>query len=598
MADLKQLFLGWLYGMYEDERKIALARSSHSRTGTVYKRAHEELSKYPLAIYAPREMLVVRGIGPGIVKMLEARLEEHNRTNHKSDITTNAIEVVDITIPTQPAKPPKQRKTAKQQSQQIEQDLPENLPCSSSKKRKVEYVPKYRSGAWAILLTLQELGVYLTKAEIIKRSLPHADTPLDAPATNGSFYNGWSSMATLLEKELVTKYSHPPRFTLTEEGAALVTRMIASSTQSQAKSWKESSEDESSEDESFVMFMPDRCNLNIPSHSLNSQISTKPNCTTTVESIATILKSSSSVSSNNIIQLNSNSSSFCESESVAPASPSPAMNTAISKDAILLAGSFEVVLLLDNREVKNGYNRNFFKDGLSEKGIRFESRSLEIGDITWIARPKGYDAKTHGEEKEILLEYIIERKTMDDLVASIKDGRFKEQKFRLSDCGISNVIYLIEEVNLEAAEIFGMEGNFYQGKTIAFNRERALENRQPFSKPPKNSLTYMIYSISFPEYTRRNSKTKNFSLGDVWIRQLMTIPGISAEKACFFVKTFNTSASLFNALLSCENDSEREKTIQKAGGEGRKQISLILAKKLLAVFWKSETSATLFTTKE
>lgn len=33
---------------------------------------------------------------------------------------------------------------------------------------------------------------------------------------------------------------------------------------------------------------------------------------------------------------------------------------------------------------------------------------------------------------------------MDDLASSIKDGRFHEQKFRLSDCGLHNKIYLIE----------------------------------------------------------------------------------------------------------------------------------------------------------
>lgn len=33
---------------------------------------------------------------------------------------------------------------------------------------------------------------------------------------------------------------------------------------------------------------------------------------------------------------------------------------------------------------------------------------------------------------------------MDDLAGSIKDGRFHEQKFRLCDSGIANVVYLIE----------------------------------------------------------------------------------------------------------------------------------------------------------
>ena len=35
-------------------------------------------------------------------------------------------------------------------------------------------------------------------------------------------------------------------------------------------------------------------------------------------------------------------------------------------------------------------------------------------------------------------------KTADDLAASIMDGRYEEQKFRLKNCGINNVIYLVE----------------------------------------------------------------------------------------------------------------------------------------------------------
>lgn len=33
---------------------------------------------------------------------------------------------------------------------------------------------------------------------------------------------------------------------------------------------------------------------------------------------------------------------------------------------------------------------------------------------------------------------------MDDLGQSIRDGRFHEQKFRLKQCGIQNLMYLVE----------------------------------------------------------------------------------------------------------------------------------------------------------
>ena len=50
---------------------------------------------------------------------------------------------------------------------------------------------------------------------------------------------------------------------------------------------------------------------------------------------------------------------------------------------------------------------------------------------------------------------IIERKTLQDLAASIRDGRYKEQSFRLNECTIPNhnIFYLIEG-NLQAYRPF------------------------------------------------------------------------------------------------------------------------------------------------
>lgn len=44
----------------------------------------------------------------------------------------------------------------------------------------------------------------------------------------------------------------------------------------------------------------------------------------------------------------------------------------------------------------------------------------------------------------LILDYIIERKTVDDLASSIVDGRYNHQKYRLLMCGIENIFYLIE----------------------------------------------------------------------------------------------------------------------------------------------------------
>lgn len=75
---------------------------------------------------------------------------------------------------------------------------------------------------------------------------------------------------------------------------------------------------------------------------------------------------------------------------------------------------------------------------LERHNVRFEVRRLSVGDFLWICRSRS------NPDAEYVLPHILERKRMDDLAGSIKDGRFHEQKFRLCDSGIANVIYMVE----------------------------------------------------------------------------------------------------------------------------------------------------------
>lgn len=43
-----------------------------------------------------------------------------------------------------------------------------------------------------------------------------------------------------------------------------------------------------------------------------------------------------------------------------------------------------------------------------------------------------------------MLDFIVERKKADDLASSIIDGRYKDQKYRLKNSGISNIYYIYE----------------------------------------------------------------------------------------------------------------------------------------------------------
>lgn len=93
-------------------------------------------------------------------------------------------------------------------------------------------------------------------------------------------------------------------------------------------------------------------------------------------------------------------------------------------------GSFAVQLVLDNREVRAKTDRDYIQDELRKKGVEPIVRPLELGDALWVAKcSHPATLSMYGEEgDEVVLDWIVERKRLDDLVGSIKDGRFHEQK--------------------------------------------------------------------------------------------------------------------------------------------------------------------------
>ena len=95
-----------------------------------------------------------------------------------------------------------------------------------------------------------------------------------------------------------------------------------------------------------------------------------------------------------------------------------------AKGLIFPAGSYEIILVLDTREIESKSNRDRFSEKLADKGVKLETRALRLGDVCWIAkRLDGYG----GEEDECVLDYVLERKRLDDLCSSMRDGRYHEQ---------------------------------------------------------------------------------------------------------------------------------------------------------------------------
>lgn len=90
------------------------------------------------------------------------------------------------------------------------------------------------------------------------------------------------------------------------------------------------------------------------------------------------------------------------------------------------AGTYDIALVLDNREGRG--DNEAVAQGLARKGIEVQRRALAIGDVAWIATKKMQFVYGSTGPQEVVLDYVLERKRMDDLVESVKTGRFHEQK--------------------------------------------------------------------------------------------------------------------------------------------------------------------------
>ena len=89
-------------------------------------------------------------------------------------------------------------------------------------------------------------------------------------------------------------------------------------------------------------------------------------------------------------------------------------------------------LVIDKRENELFDKLSIYLEMFENKNIKLENDVLPLGDILV------------KDDNNLL---IIERKTINDLLSSIKDGRYSEQSLRLSnntECNNHNVIYLIE----------------------------------------------------------------------------------------------------------------------------------------------------------
>ena len=198
---------------------------------------------------------------------------------------------------------------------------------------------------------------------------------------------------------------------------------------------------------------------------------------------------------------------------------------------------------------------------------QIEVQTLDVGDVFC-----EYDDGAN---------WIAERKTAEDLAASIKDGRWDEQKDRLLKSGCT-LVYIIEGDLRKAKFTYDalvgvcvnttLRDDVYLHRTTDISEtksviEHLVKKFQSMVAPPK-----VLAGITC-------KRKKDSQAEMIWVRQLMCIPMISESIATTIMKHFGSMTELQQALRGDLKDfpEERISPTSRLGASRSKKLAEVFA---------------------
>lgn len=289
-------------------------------------------------------------------------------------------------------------------------------------------------------------------------------------------------------------------------------------------------------------------------------------------------------------------------------------------------GSYEVVLILDTREIESKSSRDNIADKLAARGVLVETRALRLGDMCWVARrldPQG------DEGDECVLDYVIERKRLDDLCSSIRDGRYNEQCYRLQRSGIGNVFYIVEDwqvaerMEFNGKQIMTAKSQIQVVSGFFLKETHKLNDTIDFLVTMTNVVTGLVRDLhvipsrhvsrtsyaalqrrlreehpgkaflsSFEVYQSLNDKSAARTVYEGLGRMLLCVKGMSPEKVSAILELWDTPRALYEAMVSRHAQGQVGAGRRTRGpemmfadevpGDGRRKIGDVLSKAVSA----------------
>lgn len=238
------------------------------------------------------------------------------------------------------------------------------------------------------------------------------------------------------------------------------------------------------------------------------------------------------------------------------------------------------MILIDTREQR-------LYDILSKKysDLPISLTPLEIGDIHIVVQ----------DNPSIVL--VLERKTVRDLSASIKDGRYREQKVRMSHSYLPHhCTYIIENGNAveswmstpemsETAYMGAIIHTMYRDKMHVVVVQDISETARYISilyqKVKDHPEKFVGGAATGDNAYMENVKVKKRKIENIdpktcYLMQWCQIPGISHKIATEICKVYPSWQQFYEAVSSCATEGEKHKLLQNIPMLGSKKVATIL----------------------
>ncbi|CAD1472643.1 unnamed protein product [Heterotrigona itama] len=586
------LFEFWL----EEWRKEAASRNSDLQYH--FSKALAALKKYPLPLKSGKDCIILQHFGTKLCSMLDRKLSEYKAQNNDSTSVNDVCEHCSCNEQSVFKR--------KHRSQQIIMDadlVPEETELVT--------FDDLNLSSWNVENYAALLILYKKTQECYLGYIAEVDLLSEIRQLCGAYHATKTSILNLFENGLISMIGAPIRYNLTELGIN-ISKIICKITTTDIKTLN-SFEALNQIQISLKTFITQKSKLIKDSTNLNNTYENMQVFTQGVKEIETknlnkpskIYKSKSAEIitienhkeqvDKNFVKQKTKKNNICtkivqeEMKNVKDINHVHNLENNevdfindIQKNIYLESSNFDVILLVDTQETAGGRTKPQHDATIMELtklGVLFEIRHLKVGDFAWIARCR------KNKNNELILPYIVERKRIDDLSASITDGRFHEQKFRLKQSGITNLIYIIEEyekgqrltiphlslmqasINTLIQDGFSVkytknhkDSIFYLSSITrilirTFKEKNLIGCKKEVvtqTNISNNTCNFMV----FEEFNKAASKQKVFKVNEMFVRQLLQLKGMSIDKALAIVEHYSTPQLLIEAFRESSCNGE------------------------------------------